>query len=96
MAGLGLESGSPAPVYLFFFFFFWPRHAHGILVPQPEIEPRPPAVEAQRPNHWTTREFPVCVLITARPLLRLLKGVVSSVRAEPPAGPSSHKLSDSA
>ena len=22
-------------------------------------EPEPPAVEAQSPNHWTTREFPV-------------------------------------
>ena len=29
-----------------------------ILVPQPGIEPVPPAVEAQRPNHWTTREIP--------------------------------------
>ena len=32
--------------------------AYGILVPRPGIEPRPPAVEAQSPNHWTTREFP--------------------------------------
>ena len=24
----------------------------------PEIKPVPPAVEAQSPNHWTTREFP--------------------------------------
>ena len=24
----------------------------------PEIESVPPAVEAQSPNHWTTREFP--------------------------------------
>ena len=29
----------------------------GILVPQPGIEPGPPAVEAQSPNHWTAREF---------------------------------------
>ena len=29
------------------------------LVPHPGIEPTPPAVEAQSPNHWTTREFPV-------------------------------------
>ena len=28
--------------------FFWPHHATGgILVPQPEIEPVPPSVEAQ-------------------------------------------------
>ena len=30
-----------------------------ILVPQPGIEPLPPAVEAQRLNHWTTRDVPV-------------------------------------
>ena len=29
----------------------------GILVPQPEVETVPPAAEAQRPNHWTAREF---------------------------------------
>ena len=32
--------------------------ACGILVPQPEIKPSPPAVGAQRSNHWSTREFP--------------------------------------
>ena len=32
--------------------------ACGILVPQPEIEPVPLALEAWSPNHWTTREFP--------------------------------------
>ena len=36
--------------------------ACGILVPQPEIEPMPPALTAQNFNHWTTREVPlVCV-----------------------------------
>ena len=34
--------------------------AYGILVPQPGIEPVPPALEAQRVNHWTTRDVPVC------------------------------------
>ena len=29
--------------------------AFGILVPQPEIEPTPHALEAQRPNHWMAR-----------------------------------------
>ena len=29
-----------------------------ILVPQPGMEPVALAVEAQSPNHWTTREFP--------------------------------------
>ena len=44
---------------LFFFFFFWRHHiACGILVPQPGIEPAPPALEAQSLNHWTTREVP--------------------------------------
>ena len=39
--------------------FFWPHHiVCRILVPWPGIELVPPAVEAQSPNHWTTREFP--------------------------------------
>ena len=43
----------------FFFFFYWLRHlAYRILVPQPGIEPGPPAVETWGPNHWTSREFP--------------------------------------
>ena len=33
--------------------------ACGILVPSPGIEPVPPAVEAQSPNHWTAKEYPV-------------------------------------
>ena len=37
--------------------FFSPL-ACGILVPQPGIEPMPPAVEAWSPNHWPIREFP--------------------------------------
>ena len=32
--------------------------AHGILVPQPGIEPVPPALEARSLNHCTTREVP--------------------------------------
>ena len=32
-----------------------------LLIPQPGIEPKLPAVEAQSPNHWTTREFPQIV-----------------------------------
>ena len=39
-------------------FFFCHVVACGILVPQPGIEPTPPAVEARRLNHWTTREVP--------------------------------------
>ena len=41
------------------FRFFWPRLvAYGILVSQPEIQPRPLAVKAPRTNHWTARDFP--------------------------------------
>ena len=29
-----------------------------ILVPQPQIEPKPPTVEAWSLNHWATREVP--------------------------------------
>ena len=32
--------------------------ACGILVPPTGIEPRPWAVKARSPSHWTTREFP--------------------------------------
>ena len=44
------------------FFIFWPRFGHaayGILVPQPGVEPVPPAVEARRLQPWATREVPV-------------------------------------
>ena len=42
-----------------FFFSFWPCCvACGILVPQPGIEPRAPAVKVLSTNHWTAREFP--------------------------------------
>ena len=41
---------------------FFPFQSHWaackILVPQPGIEPLPPAVEAQSLNHWTAREVP--------------------------------------
>ena len=32
--------------------------ACGVLAPQPGIEPVPPALEVQSPNHWTSREVP--------------------------------------
>ena len=32
------------------------------LVPQPGIEPRPPALGARSLTHWTTREVSVCLL----------------------------------
>ena len=43
--------------FFFLIFIFSPcRVACGILVPQPGIEPVPPAVKAWSLNHWTTRE----------------------------------------
>ena len=40
------------------FSLFGPCHvAYGILVPRPGIEPRPLAVKALSPNHWTAREL---------------------------------------
>ena len=39
--------------------FFWLCfEAYGILVPQSGTEPRPLAVKAPSPNHWTTKELP--------------------------------------
>ena len=56
-------------------FFFWLSHeACGILVPWPGIEPGPPAVEAQSPNHWTSREFPLSTFW--KHLLSLLCAVI--------------------
>ena len=43
-------------------FFFLCCAACVILVPRPGIEPVPSAVKARRPNHWTTREFPIAIL----------------------------------
>ena len=40
-------------------FIYWLHHmACGILVPQPEIEPAPPAVVACSLNHGTTKKVP--------------------------------------
>ena len=49
----------PSMLLIFSFVLFWLCHkAYGILVPWPEIEPTPPALEAQSLNHWTAREVP--------------------------------------
>ena len=42
----------------FFLFLAEPYAACGILVPQPGIEPMPPAMEGWILNHWTAREVP--------------------------------------
>ena len=58
------HQGSPAGGFLTtappgkpIFFFWLCDTACRILVPQPGIEPRPLAVKAPGPNHWTAREF---------------------------------------
>ena len=43
----------------FFFFCFFGHTAHGILVPQPRIEPVAPAVEGRSLNLWTAKEVPI-------------------------------------
>ena len=42
-------------IIIIFGFTMW--HV-GIFIPWPGIEPLPPAMETQRPHHWTAREFP--------------------------------------
>ena len=57
-----LEHYHLATSIIIFFFSFWPWHVVcGILFPQLGTEPRPSAVKAQSPNHWTTREFSIIV-----------------------------------
>ena len=59
-----MTTGPPGNSHMFwgvfvclFCFSFWPHHtACDILVPLPETEPVPPAVETWSPNHWTSRE----------------------------------------
>ena len=54
-------NGRNVVVFIIIFFrFSWLCHtACGILVPQPGIEPAPPAVEVWTFNHWTAREVPL-------------------------------------
>ena len=37
--------------------------ACGDLIPQPEVEPGPPALRVQSFNHWTTREVPPAIFL---------------------------------
>ena len=39
-------------------FIYWPYMVCGILVPEPGIQPAPPALEGQGLSHWTTKEVP--------------------------------------
>ena len=43
--------------YVLLFVFWLHPEPCRILVPQPGIEPMPPALERQRLSHWSTREF---------------------------------------
>ena len=38
----------------------------GNVIPQPRIEPALPALEAQSPTHWMTREVPFSFLLLNR------------------------------
>ena len=60
LRALALISRPTSLTILFLWRGGWPHHmARGVLVPWPEIEPRPLAVKVRSPNHWTTREFPM-------------------------------------
>ena len=53
------EKGSLAFTLVLASFFFWlHREACGALVPQPGMEPMPPALAVWSLNHWATREVP--------------------------------------
>ena len=70
---LGFISVDPHVKEFCFFFFSWLCHmACRILVPQLGIEPKPPAVEAQRSNHWTNGEVPRD-MINSIPSMRKLR-----------------------
>ena len=50
-----------------FSFVFWLHlTAYEILVPQPGIKPRAPAVRAPSPDHWTAKEFPDFYFLLSR------------------------------
>ena len=51
--------GNNFPLSLWFVWFLAVPCGFWDLVPRPEIEPVPPAVESWSPNHWTAREFPL-------------------------------------
>ena len=72
-ASLMLNKGTEGHLSIsLFFFFFWPHcAAYGIIVPQPGIEPSPPAVEAQSLTHWTARELPEVLLLTLNSVFML-------------------------
>ena len=54
--GFTVSQNMPQITYFYFCLFVFGHMACRTLVPQPGIEPTSPAVEAQSPNHWTTRD----------------------------------------
>ena len=64
------------PIFPLFLFLALP-HAYRILVPQPGIEPKPPEVEAQSLNHWTSRGvlhfFSAVLAIASLHFIQILK-----------------------
>ena len=49
------------------YLFFWLYHtACGVLVPQPEMEPAPPAVDVWSLNQWVTRKIPGIKLLMTK------------------------------
>ena len=67
------------PLFIgFFFVFFFLASGIAVLIPWPGIEPVPPAVEAWRINHWTSRELPNYLFLRLH-LSRLKKGNIMSM-----------------
>ena len=78
VASLGIQSFLHTSLeFCFCLAFLLHYKAYGILVPRPGMEPVPPAVEAQSPNHWTTRVF--SPLSHLGDLMRKSKGEVWTV-----------------
>ena len=56
-----------------------------ILVLRAGIKPMPPAVEAQKCNHWTTREIPIHISPLTHPYISMWAFQVVLVVKNPPA-----------
>ena len=60
--GFSFQAQVARNLFAFFFYFFFILAACGILASRTGIEPKSPALEAQRLNHWTCREILTCFL----------------------------------
>ena len=66
-----------------FFFFFATLESHGVLIPQPKIQPSSPALEAWYLKHWNHQGHPYTLFLKMTFLLEktsnlLLKALLSS------------------